>query len=150
MTRKPVIPQKSLPVRSRGTGETEGNPQQARDVDYCIAQDTPQQSSEQLSGVPQYPMFPFGSEPSLQSNHELPPPMSPVMDFSASTPYYYDGPSQEDILSSFMSTEIAMADDIFEDYPSMIAEDFGMNRPVWLPGNSVTSRKLVRHFGRLD
>jgi len=75
-------------------------------------------------------MYPFGCEPSRQAHYDLPPAMSPQTEF-LSQQYYYDGPFQDDLLTTFMSTEIANADDIFEDYPLMVAEEFTVSNEIW-------------------
>ncbi|KAK5952587.1 hypothetical protein OHC33_006179 [Knufia fluminis] len=130
MTRHHESPHTSLPVRSRGsTGDDVSD-----NVDsqaHGGAQSIFRQSSQHFNGASQYSMYPFGSEPIVQANHEFPPAMSPEMEFPMSTQYYYEGAGEEELLSAYMTSEEAKSGDIFDVYPSMVDETFYASITDW-------------------
>lgn len=153
MTKNRVSQQTSLPVRSRDLAveNAEGNARQIYEGGHYGVQSNSDWPIQQPEDTSQYPMFAFGSEPRVQASYNFPSAMSPEMEFAVAAQYSYDGPSQDDILSTFMSGEIATSVDVLEDYPAMIAEDFGASKGVWPPlMGSVFSSKTRKCLDQFD
>lgn len=149
MTRHRESPHTSLPVRSRGsTGDDVSD-----NVDsqaHGGAQSIFRQSSQHFNGASQYSMYPFGSEPIVQANHEFPPAMSPEMEFPMSTQYYYEGAGEEELLSAYMTSEEAKSGDIFDVYPSMVDETFDASITDWSAMVPAPPRKNTHRISRSD
>lgn len=72
-----------------------------------------------------------------------------MMEFPVSTSYYFEGPSQDDLLATFMSSEIDAWGTVLDDYPSMVAEEFDASASTssWQTPLSGFSGKIQDCFG---
>jgi len=150
MTRNRVSHQISLPIRSEGSvgGNVDGDAPEAQEHGPPGVQSPFYQAQQQSHGASQHPMYLFGCERIVQAGHEFPPPMLPVMEFSASTPCHYEGATPDDLLTTFMSNEIETWGNLLDEYPSMVADEFDTNASPWTIPSSGFFSKTTSHFSQ--